>query len=106
VNLYKISYPWPKRTYDVYLSAVVAAESPEAARRVHPDPLYVWDAEAGAWGCVSPWPLDWLPEHAARDRARAGETWPSDIEQVEIALLGTAQSDIEPGVVHASFRHG
>ncbi len=81
MNLYLISQA--ERRYDTYDSAVVAAESEEAARNIHPK---------------GPRPSAW-----ERDR---NYTWASRPENVEAKLLGQATPGTQAGVVLASFNAG
>jgi hypothetical protein len=48
MNVYLISAR-PKRTFDIYYSATVLAETPEAAARIHPDGFHQWSDAAGCW---------------------------------------------------------
>ena len=81
VNLYLISQG-ANQDYDTYDSAVVVAESEEAARHTFPR----------KWGREGNW---WEQDY--------GE-W-AHPEDVNVILLGTAEKDI-PGVVCASFNAG
>lgn len=81
MNLYLISQD-VNRSYDTYDSAVVAAESEEAARMTRPD--------------SDPW-----PEGDKRDW-----TWAKKPENVKVKLIGTAADGIPAGVVCASFNAG
>ena len=67
-------------TYDYFDSAVVAAETEEAARNTQPDGNKSW---AGAWAI-----------------------WAEKPEQVTVRLIGEAPPDTEPGVILASFNAG
>jgi len=70
-------------TWDTYDSAVVAAETEDEARRIHPAGDY-WNR----------------PEYEGLNG------WCKFPEQVEVKLLGEAAPDIEPGIVLASFNAG
>ena len=48
MNVYLISAR-PKRTYHIYRSATVLAETPEAAARIHPDGFHKWSDADGCW---------------------------------------------------------
>lgn len=48
MNVYLISAR-PKRTFDIYYSATVLAETPEAAARIHPDGFHKWSDADGCW---------------------------------------------------------
>ena len=67
-----------KRGYDTYDSAVVAAESEDAARQINPDGE--WESEWTAWA-----------------------TSPAN---VTAKLIGVAEPGIEPGVILSSFNAG
>jgi hypothetical protein len=84
VNLYLISQN-VNNGYDTYDSAVVRAESEDAARRIHPDSEVMskyWDGCTDKWG-------DW-----------------ANAADVKVELLGTALEGSLPGVVCASFNAG
>jgi len=85
MNLYKISQSINDE-YDTYDSAVVCAETEDAARLMHPGGYDGW-----GWDC--------------RDTCIGGATWvhPGD---VEVELLGVAREGLKPGVVVASFNAG
>lgn len=81
MNLYVISQP-EEAGYDEYEFAVVAAESEEAARSIHPDSFIKnWDGKRTIYG-----------------------TWCAK-EEVVVKHIGTA-IDAVPGVICASFLHG
>jgi hypothetical protein len=44
----------PKRTYNIYYSAVVIAESPEKAARIHPDGHHRWSEDNSCWEYIKP----------------------------------------------------
>jgi hypothetical protein len=69
--------------YDTYDSAVVAAESEEEARKIHPS-----DHSDIVW-----WEDEW---------ERVAGSWANRLENVQCTLLGTADV-AEKGVVCASF---
>jgi len=48
MNVYLISAR-PKRTFDIYYSATVLAETPEAAARIHPDGFHKWSDADVCW---------------------------------------------------------
>lgn len=48
MNVYLISAR-PERTFDIYYSATVLAETPEAAARIHPDGFHKWSDADGCW---------------------------------------------------------
>lgn len=70
--------------YDTYDSAVVAAETAEAAVLIHP-------------GGDNRWPLK---------ETRPYYDWAMTITDVNVKLIGDATSDIAPGVILASFNAG
>jgi len=79
MNLYLISQK-VNNGYDTYDSAVVAAESEDAARSIHPSGSD-WDGESQMYG-----------------------TWCAK-ENVTVRLIGTAADGVS-GVICASFRAG
>lgn len=84
MNLYLISQDI-NDDYDTYDSAVVAAESEDDARTIHPDKEIVdWVK------------LDWWSENSWLKY--------SDIDKITVELIGT--TDRERGVVLASFNAG
>jgi hypothetical protein len=78
MNLYLISQT-ESREYDTYDSAVVRAESEEAARLISPD---------------GNWSVDYY------------SAWCKSPDQVTVQLLGVAASDEPAGVVLASYNAG
>jgi hypothetical protein len=78
MNLYRISQS-ENFDYDTYDSAVVAAETEQEARSIHPG--------SGKWGSEF-------------------HTWASSPEVVKVELIGTADPSIELGVICASFNAG
>jgi hypothetical protein len=72
------------RDYDTYDSAVVCAESEEAARQMHPN----------GQGAVM-WGETW-----------AFSDWCSSPDKVTVKLIGEASPDLAAGVVCASFNAG
>lgn len=85
MNLYLISQDI-NDDYDTYDSAVVAAESEDDARTIHPD-----SGICGEWD-----ESDWWSE--------SGWLKYSDIDKITVELIGT--TDRERGVVLASFNAG
>jgi len=84
--------------YDTYNSAVVVAESEDAARVTSPSDYYRWID--GQWHFVF---VDGRSEPVSRD------DWPSnplDPGVIEVRLVGTAAPGSESGVVCASFDAG
>lgn len=87
MNLYLISQE-SNNTYDTYDSAVVAAETEEAARMIHPGSILEKTRLA-----------DW------NGKARDYDSW-TDAEQVSVVLLGVAKEGTKAGVICASFNAG
>lgn len=96
MNLYKISQR-EKTGYDTYSEAVVAANSVEEARRIHPHAFFKWIEDHVHW---APSFSDKAP---VREECRA---WANNIENVKVEVIGVADSSVEPGVVLASFHAG
>lgn len=84
LNLYYLSQN-DQRGYDTYDSCIVAAESEEAARLIHPG---VED-------------FDWKDT-----RFGMGGTWARYPNLVKVEFIGVAASSVKPGVVLASFNAG
>lgn len=78
LNLYLISQT-ENNNYDTYDFAIVAAESEDAARRIHPG-FDGWSRQYGRWA--------------------------SKPENVRVSRIGIANSEIEAGVILASFNAG
>lgn len=81
MNLYLISQT-ENNGYDTYDSAVVAAETPEDAARIHPD-----GSGSLSWG-------------------QSFGTWAKRPENVKVELIGTATEGTRAGVICASFNAG
>lgn len=96
MNLYRI-YQDVQRGYDTYDSAVVAAESEEAARLLHPDGLHKWSKSKGDWGHKG---TDGLIRY---DNTYGHGSW-APPENVGVELIGTAEKP--EGVICASFNAG
>ncbi len=82
MNLYLISSPGKYRGYDKFNSAVVAANSIDEARMVHPS-----------------------GEGGDDDHSKALETW-CPTEEVIVKYIGIAKAGINNGVISASFTAG
>lgn len=82
MNLYYLTQS-DERGYDTYDSCVVAAESEEAARLIHP-----------AYGADYPWGYS------------RGSSWARSPERVQVELIGTAVEGTKSGVICASFNAG
>ena len=70
--------------WDTYDSAIICAESEDAARRTHPN-TYAGLTPAHPW---------------------ESSTWCSSPDLVMAKLIGTAVEGLEPGVICASFNAG
>lgn len=71
--------------YDTFSAMVVAAETEDEARRIHP--LMSWFEREDPW----------KDEHSL---------WASKPENVTVKLIGTAELDAEKGIILASFHPG
>ena len=70
------------RGYDTFDSCIVAAENEEEVKKIHP-------------GCLEEYP-GWHPY----------KDWANSPESVQVKLIGEAISEIERGVILASFNAG
>ena len=84
MNLYKISQT-VNTSWDTYSVAIVAAETPEAARRIHPSPALQDDPE-------------WIEKSWFRGWAHP--------DQVQAEYIGEASPGTAAGVILASFNAG
>jgi hypothetical protein len=99
MNIYLISQD-KNSDYDTYDSAVVAAESEQDAREIHPS-SFVISVELGRWvGTYSGGP------NVGRKYPTGDHEWVkfSDIDCVKVELLGA--TDRERGVILSSFNAG
>ena len=80
MNLYKISQD-VNNEYNTYDGAIVAAESEEEARKIHPASGYNTTGYSNKWD---------------------ENTW-CNISDVDVKLIGTSTDCIEKGVILASF---
>lgn len=87
MNLYLISQD-ENLGYDTFDSAVVAAESEDAARKIHP-------GSGGEYPDPDPWDDPGYPG-----------VWCQTPEAVNVKFIGVAADGIEAGVVLASFHAG
>lgn len=101
MNLYLISWPeldkdgnYEDHGYDVYDAAVVAADSPERARYLHPAGHgKTWDFDAQCW---------YTPrDDGAKSFDRHNDYWTTP-DKVKVKLIGLSTIGVE-GVVLASF---
>ncbi len=95
MNLYRISQN-VNEGYDTYDSAVVAAESSDIAKLIHPDGHYQWIDRA--WKAQRA-DLSWYEEGA-----RYG-SWTLP-ENVQVEHIGSAKEGTVEGVIVASFNAG
>ena len=105
MKLWKISQQ--KATgYDTYSDAVVAAQSADDARKMHPGGA-VFLPKFNTW--VSNY-ADWTVEELERDYEEedyyAETSWCASPKDVMVELLGEAAENIEAGVICASFHAG
>ncbi len=93
MNIYLLSQS-EKHGYDTYNCCVVAAESEEEARKIHPD------SDAAPIICKD-------GNFAYEDGSRFGcHSWASCVQNVQCKLLGTGVAGLVKGVVNANFRSG
>lgn len=84
--------------WDTYDNCVVAAESEDAARRVHPDGRRQYFENEKLWGCTRP------DGRVSLDRG--WDTWTPKLDKIKVELIGTAVPGTEAGVICASFNAG
>lgn len=96
MHLYRISQSI-NNGYDTYDSAVVAAESDDAARKISPDSYRRWSDADGCWMFLY---------DDGRDERASHPCWVEDLDLIKVELIGVASGDIKPGVVVASFNAG
>lgn len=83
--------------FDTYSEAVVCAESPEAAKDVHP--AGTWKSEFGIYL--------WGEEYDPEEDVRYDWVQRDELDLIHVEYLGVADSSIAPGrVVCASFHAG
>lgn len=108
MNLYLISQT-QNQTYDTYDSAVVAAESEQHARAIHPsgrDKIRanmkkdVWEE----YTCDYSNPRN--ANQAWRPLSHCCDGWTSQPSRVSVTLIGTAVDGTSAGVICASFNAG
>lgn len=102
MNLYLISQDI-NNNYDTYDAAVVAAESEDDARAIHPSP-YVTHISCGAW--MGTHGVKALDNKAGKEYPTGNVEWVDykEIDKITVQLIGT--TDRERGVVLASFNAG
>ena len=86
MNIYRISQR-KNNDYDTYDSAIVAAETEEEARQIHPESEWKFKNES-LWN-DSPY-----------------GTWCAKPEDVEVEYLGKADDKIEKGIILTSYNAG
>jgi hypothetical protein len=87
MNLYKLEQDW-NSGYDTYDSAVVAAESSDDARTIHP----AGDGEV-------------TTEYPKENRWWLNGSW-APLSEIRATLIGVAEAAIERGVIVASYNAG
>jgi hypothetical protein len=92
MNLYLIQDPAEDQS-DAFEHAVVAAQSEDEARLIHPDGRYKWDSQARRW-------MGTFNDTQVEDC----HSWINP-ESVAVELIGTSINDTST-VVCASFRYG
>ena len=90
----KLWYIWQEqnRGYDTYDSAVVAAETEDAAKKIHPGDYLIWHANA------------WRYPHDQQDSGDYGD-W-AHVDAVKVEYIGEAKEGTEAGVIVSSFNAG
>lgn len=100
VNLYLLEQV-ESRGYDTYPAAVVRAESPEAARHLHPNGTCAWNGRGWAR------PKDFEDQSPTYVDGEWGQRhWASCPDHVTATLLGTSLPNLPPAVVLAAFTNG
>ena len=101
MNIYRMSQDL-HNSYDTYDSVIVAAESVDDARTIHPS-QFITHMKNGMWMCTY------------AEKAGGGEyemdddgTWVSysQIDKIQVELIGIAADGVERGVLLASFNAG
>jgi hypothetical protein len=100
MNLYRISQQI-NNDYDTYDSAVVCAENEEEARRTHPS-SFVTHYKNGKWYGTR---NDGIEYETGND-LYSDWVMLDQIDKIEVKYLGSAGSEIEKGVICASFNAG
>lgn len=75
--------------YDTYDSCIVAAESEDEAKLIHPR-SYIWTSVGWTYHTSKTYDC----------------SWSNTPDQVTVTLIGTAANDVKKGVVIASFNAG
>jgi hypothetical protein len=107
MNLYLISQG-DNNGYETYDSSVVASESEDKAKLIHPGnrgkdegKLYAWNPE------MRKWQYSYVGLYSGDARvADDGGQWANSPEGVDVELIGVAAEGTEEGVICASFNAG
>ena len=105
MNLYRI-WQGQNCSYDTYDSAVVAAESEDGARLIHPSSLesdnpYMWSPE------TQKWQFSYVATYDGQTRVASDSgQWANSPQGVKVELIGVAVDGTEEGVICASFNAG
>lgn len=108
MNIYLLKQTQWTRGAGYYNSCVVAANSEQEARTIHPCDMYRWSGikpnepwESKSW---SDWRnhIDWdnLTEPTDFDKS---DDWVNDLNKIEVTLLGVAEPNITKGVINSSY---
>lgn len=88
--------------YDTYDSAVVAAETPAKAQRIHPDYEVYFDLDKWSWFRLwSDGSKHYYDDGECRTWVKAEE-----INKIEVKYIGEAAEGTKPGVICRSFNAG
>lgn len=90
------------RGYDTYSAVMVRAESPEAAKQLHPNGTCTWDGR----GWARPRDFADQPPTYAGGWASSPHGWASCPDNVTVTLLGAALPGLPPAVILANFTNG
>lgn len=91
LNLYYVSQH-TVTGYDTYSDCVVAAADEEAAKRIHPS--------------TSRFGKEWWKGGKDFDEFDYYGAWPTNLEQIDAELIGTAVPAQQAGVICSSFHAG
>lgn len=98
MNLYKVSRTDSVR-YEEFDSIVVQAPDEQSARRIHPkheeEGIY-WDLGQGCW----------KEKIDSESRKYNDMFWTSDLNSLNIELIGKANPSLDKTVIHSSFQAG
>jgi len=81
--------------YDTYDAAIVAAETPDSARRMHPDGAHLWSDDLKGW----------VIEGGQKTNRNRADDWINDISRVTVTHIGEAAPGVHR-VVLSSFNAG